>query len=93
MLYLARVIDLFFSILTWAIIIRALLSWFQPNYQYRRQFYRVNRFLAAITDPVIDPIRRVGSMSAAGLDFTPLIAILLLEVLHRVVMLVLFRLL
>ncbi len=91
MLYLARVIDLFFSILTWAIIIRALLSWFTPSYQYRRQFYRINRFLASITDPVVEPIRRFGSMTVAGLDFTPLIAILLLDLVRRLVMWVLLR--
>lgn len=91
MVYLARVVDLFFSLLTWAIILRALFSWFTPNYQYRRQFYRINRFLASVTDPVIEPIRRIGSMTVAGLDFTPLIAILMLDVLRRVVMWVLLR--
>ena len=89
--FIHQFVNLLFTALIIAIVARALLSWFTPSYQYRRQFYRINRFLASITDPVVEPIRRFGSMTVAGLDFTPLIAILLLDLVRRLVMWVLLR--
>jgi YggT family protein len=71
---LANFISIFALVLTWAIIIRALLSWFsisgsQPLF----------RLLMEITEPVLAPIRRIlpGGMM---LDFSPLIAILLIQI-------------
>jgi YggT family protein len=88
---LIRVISLFFNVMTWLIILRALLSWFSPNYRYRRAFWRAGRLLVALTDPVIEPIRRIGTVSAVGLDFTPLLAILLLGLVERVLIWIVVR--
>src|SRR5256885_6336612 len=75
---LGEFISIFATVLTWAIIIRALLSWFsiggaQP----------VLRLLVEITEPVLAPIRRVLPM-AGMLDFSPLVALLLIQVLRSI---------
>ena len=83
---LSEFISIFASVLTWAIIIRALLSWFslggaQP----------VFRLLIEITEPVLAPIRRV--LPTAGmLDFSPLVALLLIQVISNILLSQLSRL-
>jgi YggT family protein len=59
------------TILIWMIIIRAVLSWFSVSVQYP-----VVRFLIAITNPILDPIRRV--MPQWEFDISPIIAIIAL---------------
>ena len=77
---LGEFIKIFAFVLTWAIIIRALLSWFsfsgaQP----------VFRLLVEITEPVLAPIRRV--LPTAGmLDFSPLVALLLIQVISNILL-------
>jgi YggT family protein len=77
---LREFIKVFAFVLTWAIIIRALLSWFsfsgaQP----------VFRLLVEITEPVLAPIRRV--LPTAGmLDFSPLVALLLIQVISGILL-------
>jgi YggT family protein len=77
---LGQFISIFATVLTWAIIIRALLSWFsfggaQP----------VFRLLVEITEPVLAPIRRV--LPTAGmLDFSPLVALLLIQVISNILL-------
>lgn len=72
-LLVANFIQIFATVLTIAIIIRVLLSWFslgggQPAF----------RLLVEITEPVLSPIRRV--LPTAGMiDFSPLIALLLIQ--------------
>lgn len=70
---LANFIQIFATVLTVAIIIRVLLSWFsvggsQPAF----------RLLIEITEPVLSPIRRLLP-SAGMIDFSPLIALLLIQ--------------
>ena len=59
---------------TWVIVIRALISWFNPN-----PYNPIIHFLLRITEPVLQKIRRIIPFSVmGGLDFAPLILILLL---------------
>ncbi|HAI21507.1 MAG TPA: YggT family protein [Clostridiales bacterium UBA8153] len=69
--------------MVWAIIAQALMSWFRPR-SYNRTYYRVLRFLQGATDPLLEPIRRLLPASG-GLDFSPLVAIVLLQLLRSVV--------
>lgn len=70
----AQVICLFGTILAFAIIARALLSWF--NLDPRNPLVQA---LDAVTEPIIGPIRRV--MPRLGmLDLSPLVAIILVQV-------------
>jgi YggT family protein len=58
------------------IIVRAVLSWFNPN-----PYNHIVRFLIDVTDPVMNPIRRIIPMP--GIDFSPMIVILIIELIKR----------
>ena len=62
------------------LIVRVLLSWLSPS-PYG-PFGRVMQLLYGFTDPVLDAVRRrlPGFMWSTGLDFTPLILIILLQI-------------
>lgn len=69
----------FLQILTWSIIARALVSWLPVDQS--SQIYQV---LFRITEPIIEPFRRV--MPSAGMiDLSPLAAIISLIVMSEVV--------
>ena len=65
------------QLLTFALIGRALLSWFDP-----RGEWAITRILADVTDPLIAPLRRV--IPPVGmLDLSFIVAIILIQVLER----------
>jgi YggT family protein len=69
----SQLVCLVFTLMTIAIFLRAILSWF--NMDPRSPLIQA---LDAITEPVLDPIRRI--MPRLGmLDLSPLVAILLLQ--------------
>ncbi len=68
---LAKIINIVLSILYWLILIRALISWVNPD-----PHNSIVRFLYRVTEPVLQPIRRFLPMS--GVDFSPIIAFLLI---------------
>ena len=70
--YVAQFTSTFLTILTWAIVARALLSFLPID-----QGSTIYQVLFRITEPVIDPIRRVLP-STGMLDLSPLAAILVL---------------
>jgi len=65
------------NIYMWIVIIRVLISWINPDPNNP-----IVQFLHGITDPAIDGLRRVlpSFFWSTGLDFTPLILIILLQV-------------
>jgi YggT family protein len=74
--YLAFYVDLLFRILTYAIIARALLSWFPiaPGNP-------IARILFDVTEPILAPLRRVIPPLGGAMDITPIVAIIGLSVL------------
>lgn len=69
---LLQLVDLVFTLYTFAFIARALLSWFRISYHHP-----VARFLIQITEPVLAPLRRFIP-PVGGLDFTPMVALFIL---------------
>lgn len=68
-------VTIFVQVLTWSIIIRTLLSWFSIGGGGIQPLFRL---LLEITEPVLAPIRRV--LPTAGMiDFSPLVALLLIQ--------------
>ncbi len=68
---IAKLLDLGINLYVIIIIIRAILSWFNPN-PYNPGMV----FLIKITDPVLERIRRLLPLgSGVGLDLSPIIAI------------------
>jgi len=69
---LAKILDIAITVYIWIVIIRALLSWVNPD-----PYNPIVRFLAAVTDPVLSPIRR-RLPYLGGIDLSPVIVILIL---------------
>ena len=72
---LASLVNFFFTILTIAIIGRALLSWFDPSFKTA-----IGKILYDITEPIIAPIRRIIP-SLGMFDISPIVALLLIRLL------------
>lgn len=77
--YLATFLGLLLQILFYAIFGRFILSWIDQGGQWR-----ITQILYEITEPILMPIRRI--MPNTGmLDLSPMIAIILLQLLSRLV--------
>ena len=70
---IAEVISLILNFYMWVIIIRALISWVNPD-----PYNPIVQFLYKITEPVLNPFRRVLPVYNMGIDLSPLIVILIL---------------
>jgi YggT family protein len=68
----------------WIIVIRALISWVNPD-----PWNPIVQFLNRITEPVLRPVRRW--LPTTGIDISPLIVCLVIEVVRRFVVGVLER--
>jgi len=66
----ANILDIVLTIYMWVIIIAALISWVSPD-----PYNPIVRFLRAVTEPVLRPIRRLIGFRT-GLDFSPMVVIL-----------------
>ena len=72
-----EILNLFLTVLWIAIIGRAILSWFD-----RGMRNPISQFLFTITEPIIAPIRQI--MPRTGMiDFSPLIAIIVIAILRQ----------
>ena len=65
----AKLVDYVLWAYLWIVVIRALLSWVNPD-----PWNPIVRFLYQATEPVLRPIRRRLPMS--GIDFSPMVVIL-----------------
>jgi YggT family protein len=70
---LYRLIELALTLLFWAIFLRAILSWVQPD-----PYNPIVRFLRRVTDPILLPLQR-HLPSLGNIDISPLVAMLLIE--------------
>ncbi|MCH2539594.1 MAG: YggT family protein [Anaerolineales bacterium] len=76
-------IEIIFSLLSFAILARVLISWVRVD-----PHHPAVQFLMEITEPVLRPIREM--MPSMGMmDFSPIIALLLLSVLERIILTIL----
>lgn len=69
---LAQVLDIVLSSYKWIIIIRALISWVNPD-----PYNPIVQFLVRVTEPVLRPLRKLVPTWKMGIDLSPLIAILI----------------
>ena len=70
---LYRLLEFALTLLFWAIFIRAILSWVQPD-----PYHPVVRFLNRVTDPILRPLQQ-HLPPLGGIDLSPLVAMLLIE--------------
>jgi YggT family protein len=76
--FLVYLIDLFFTLLSLAILARVLLSWVRVS-----PYHPAVDFLYRITEPILAPLRR--AIPPIGMvDISPVIAIILLQIIQQV---------
>ena len=74
-----QVLHAVLSIYLFIVIGRAIISWVNPD-----PYNPIVRFLHNATDPVFDRIRRVLPLQFGGIDFTPILVLILLGVLQNI---------
>jgi len=70
---IAIILHYIITILTWLIVIRALISWVNPD-----PYNVIVQFLYKTTEPVLTPFRKIIPIYSIGIDISPIIAILFL---------------
>ena len=73
------------SIYVWLIVARSLLSWVRPR--PGGVLARLDKLLVSVTEPYLAPFRRLvpqAHVGGAGLDFSPVLALLVLLVAMQV---------
>ncbi len=75
---LASLIDMVFGILYILLVIRIILSWLQIDYYYNS----VIQAIYAITEPILAPFRKLP-LQVGMLDFSPVVAFLVLSFLQQ----------
>jgi YggT family protein len=85
-------IDFAFEIYTWILIARVISSWVQPprNNQTMR---KILRFVYEATEPVLAPIRRMLPTGGLGIDFSPIVAFIAINIIRSSLLNILTRLL
>jgi YggT family protein len=81
-----RVLDIFLELYMWVIIIRALISWVNPD-----PYNPIVQVLTRITEPVLRPIRKLAPPYKVGIDLSPLIATLIIVFLQYALIKNLYR--
>ncbi|MBI4707034.1 MAG: YggT family protein [Candidatus Omnitrophica bacterium] len=70
----SKIVDIALTFLYWLILIRALISWVNPD-----PFNPIVQFLYKTTDPILERIRRLLPFGLRmGIDISPVIAILVI---------------
>jgi YggT family protein len=81
---LARIVSLLFTVYEFLIFVRVLLSFLNAS-PYRTLIdHPVVRILYHITEPVLAPLRRIIPPIGGTVDISPVVALILLEILQRI---------
>ena len=71
---LATLLNIILTVLYWLILVRALISWVNPD-----PYNQIVQFLYKATEPILYPIRRMVPLQFnIGIDISPIIAFLIL---------------
>lgn len=87
---LLQALGLFVQAMYWLIILRVITSWIRPS-GYNRTYFEFVRFLHRTTEWLLGPIR--NAIPAMAIDFSPLIALFLLQIAHRLAVQIILTLL
>jgi len=74
----AQIIDVALTIYMWIIVIRAVLSWVNPD-----PYNPIVRLLYQVTEPVMALVRRWIPLRGLGIDLSPVIILLAIVFLQR----------
>ncbi len=73
MMAIAQLVDFLLTAYMWIIIGRAVISWVNAD-----PYNPIVRFLFDVTEPLLSRIRRLLPMSMGGIDFSPMILIMVI---------------
>jgi YggT family protein len=80
MALVVTLIEIVFSVAYLAILARVLMSWVNPN-----PYHPVMQMLYQVTEPILEPIRRVLPQTGM-IDFSPLVAIIVLQLVQQLLL-------
>ena len=83
---IATIVDYVLWAYMWVFIIRAVLSWVSPD-----PYNPIVRAIYAVTEPVLSPLRRKLPLYAGSIDFSVVVAVLIIVFLQRFVVRSLFE--
>ena len=78
-------IDTLFRLYEVIIIIRVLFSWIRVD-----EYHPVVQWIYRLTEPLLDPIRRILPTGSIGIDFSPFLLLLAVSLARRIVFSILF---
>ncbi len=84
---LLTAVNVIFQVAALAILARVLLSWLPMAGVQIDPYHPLIRFLYQITDPILEPLRRFTTFGM--MDFSPIVALILLQVIRRVLVMAL----
>ncbi|MPN35970.1 hypothetical protein SDC9_183475 [bioreactor metagenome] len=88
MLFLIRLVNMLFQIYFYLIIANVLLSWFPHN-----RSNAIFRFIHEMTEPFLNLFRRLLPFTRlSSIDFSPIVALLALELVYHLVLKLLYAL-
>jgi YggT family protein len=91
MAILAQIVSWIFFVYQFLILVRVLLSWVNTN-PYRPMIdHPLIRLLHQVTEPVLAPVRRVIPPIAGAVDISPVVVLIVLEILRRFAVSILLR--
>ncbi len=68
---IAKILNIGLSLYMWIVIGRAIISWVSPD-----PYNPIVKFLNAVTEPILYPIRKKIPINLGGIDFSPILVIL-----------------
>ena len=68
---IAKILNIALSLYMWIVIGRAIISWVSPD-----PYNPIVKFLNAVTEPILYPIRKKIPINLGGIDFSPILVIL-----------------
>lgn len=75
---IAKILDIALTLYMWIIIARAVVSWVNPD-----PHNPIIRFLNRVTEPVLYQVRRRLPISFGGVDFSPILVLLIIVFIQR----------
>ena len=70
---IAQVLAYVLEALKWLVIVRALLSWVNPD-----PYNPIVQFIERVTEPILQPLRQLIPIYKIGIDISPILAILII---------------
>ena len=82
---LALLVSLIFNILYFLLVVRIILSWVNPD-----PYNEIVQIIYRVTDPILMPFRRLP-LQLGGIDFSPIVAFLVLSILKSFIVNILYQ--